>query len=37
MEKFPQLYCGDINNFLRKMKKEGKHFFIVLEQRLSDD
>lgn len=37
MENFRQLYCGNINEFLRKMKKEGKHFFIVLEQRLTDD
>lgn len=37
MESFPQLYCGNINAFLRKMKKEGKNFFIVLEQRITDD
>ena len=37
MDKYNQLNCGNMSLFLSRMKKESKHFFIILEQRITQD
>ncbi len=37
MEKYNQLNCGNMSLFLSRIKKEGKHFFIILEQKIIQD